>query len=74
MGDGIIGLPGAEFDLSVLKVELDVMTVVELVTAGRTNIELEVLTPVPAPQPPVKISIKDKSPVVPFHEITSQYS
>ena len=74
MGDGIIGLPGAEFDLSVLKVELDVITVVEFVTAGRTNIELEVLTPVPVPQPPVKISIKDKSPVVPFHEITSQYS
>ena len=58
MGDGIIGLPGAEFDLSVLKVELDVITVVEFVTAGRTNIELEVLTPVPVPQPPVKIIIK----------------
>lgn len=53
MGDGIIGLPGAEFDLSVLKVEFDVITVVEFVTAGRTNIELEVLTPVPVPQPPV---------------------
>ena len=58
MGDWVIGLPGAEFDLSVLKVELDVITVVELVTAGRTNIELEVLTPVPVPQPPVKIIIK----------------
>ena len=58
MGDWVIGLPGAEFDLSVLKVELDVITVVEFVTAGRTNIELEVLTPVPVPQPPVKIIIK----------------
>ena len=58
MGDGIIGLPGAEFDLSVLKVELDVITVVAFVTAGRTNIELDVLTPVPVPQPPVKIIIK----------------
>jgi hypothetical protein len=58
MGDGIIGLPGAEFDLSVLKVELDVITVVEFVTAGRTNIELEVLTPVPVPQPPVWVANK----------------
>ena len=58
MGDGIIGLPGAEFDLSVLKVELDVITVVEFVTAGRTNIELDVLTPVPVPHPPVKMIIK----------------
>ena len=69
MGDGIIGLPGAEFDLSVLKVELDVITVVEFVTAGRTNIELEVLTPVPVPQPPVKI-IKGDSGYLAFKETT----
>ena len=53
IGDGIIGLPGAEFDLSVLKV-VGLITVVEVVATGRIKSELEVLTPVPVPHPPVK--------------------
>ena len=43
MGDGIIGLPGAEFDLSVLKVELDVSLEVgldiELFCPKRSNLD-----------------------------------
>ena len=57
IGDGIIGLPGAEFDLSVLNVE-GFMTVVDVVATGRTKSDPEVLlTPVPVPQPPEKQNI-----------------